>query len=298
MGMLALATLAGVVGCSEDPGPVFVDSGPRDGSAMDATSMATDGGAMDAPLVPPMDGGTPDGGSDVDAEPSDAGASVTDAEATDGSAMDAGPVSMPCMVTGGCDPFSTTSCAAGSLCQPAPDGGTACITGAPTLLAEGATCTFGDECTAGTLCLNFGDGFKCQRMCPAGSIGFCAGETRCFGTIGDACIRICRPRATPCDIYAQDCMVATDTCTLATDPETGARYTGCRPAGMAGHLDPCGGGAGACGHGLICINEAVDGGTASRCRFVCGADGGVPACTSAGEACTGFARSWSVPYCR
>ena len=283
-----------LAGCSDDPGPVYLDAGTRDGASMDG-SLA-DGGGMDA--AGGFDAGaTPVDAGDVDAEPTDGGAGVADAEPTDGG-MDAGLVSMPCTAAGACDPFLVTSCPAGQLCQPAVDGGTGCITGAATLLAEGATCTFGDECTPGTLCLNFGDGFKCQRMCPAGAIGFCAGETRCFGTIGDTCIRICRPRAAPCNIYVQDCADPADTCTLATDPETGARYTGCRPAGTQGHLAACGGGAGACGHGLICINESVDGGTAARCRFVCGADGGTPACTAAGEACTGFARSWSVPYCR
>lgn len=296
IGLFVLVSLAGLVGCTEDPGPYLFDAGPRDGSAMDGSRVEPDGGGMDATTAP-LDASPADAG-DVDAELTDAGAIGLDAEATDGGPMDAGRVSMPCTAEGACDPFTTTGCAAGSLCQPQVDGGTTCITGASTLLAPGATCTFGDECGPGTLCLNFGDGFKCQLMCPNGSIGFCPGESRCFGTIGDPCVRICRPRAAACDIFLQDCADAADTCTLATDPETGARYTGCRPAGTAGHLAPCGGASGACGHGLICINETVDGGTAARCRFVCGSDGGVPACTSAGEACTGFAASWRVPYCR
>jgi hypothetical protein len=52
--------------------------------------------------------------------------------------------------------------------------------------------------------------------------------------------------------------------------------------------------AGACARGLVCIRE----GSSSTCKQVCGPDGGTPACTFAGEVCTGFARTWGVSYCR
>lgn len=242
------------------------------------------------------------GGSDGalldDAAPSDDGATSVDATVTD-AASDLGPVSMPCTAVGACDPFVVDSCGAGFSCRPNPSTGmTECLAIAVDAKVEGAVCTYGGDCQPGLLCLNFGDGFTCNRMCPRGSLGFCAGEARCFGTIGDTCVQVCRPRPAPCDIYAQDCPRVGDACSLATDPETREPYTGCRVAGTAVHGEPCGGTVGACAGGLICIRESVDGGYASTCKQVCGPDAGAPMCTFSAEACTGFARTWGVAYCR
>lgn len=240
--------------------------------------------------------GTDDGGGDPgDAAPDaivgDDAQIVGDAD-VDAGGDGGGPVSMPCAAMGMCDPFDRASCP-GMACRPGMDG-TRCAMVSAMPLAEGAPCRAATECGPGLLCLDFGAGFTCHRMCPEGSIGFCADGEACLGTIGDPCIQVCRPFPEPCNIYTQDCADATDTCTLATHPETGARYTGCRPAGTQGHLDPCGAGMGACGHGLICVREAG----ASSCRYVCGEAGGPPTCTVAAETCDGLATSWRVPYCR
>ena len=84
-------------------------------------------------------------------------------------------------------------------------------------------------------------------------------------------------------------------CTLARNPETGERYTGCQPNGTVAEGNPCGGTMGVCSRGLICI-RASDGSTA--CRTVCGgSDGSAPTCPG-GQTCSGLTSSWSVPFCQ
>ncbi|TAK05323.1 hypothetical protein EPO33_05155 [Patescibacteria group bacterium] len=204
----------------------------------------------------------------------------------------AGPVSMPCMATGACDPFESTSCGPGRACRPEP-GGTACGPVSAMPVREGGACSTVANCEAGTQCLDFSDGvgYRCHRLCPQGSIGFCAVGDACSGSIGDACVRACRPLAERCDIYAQDCPDPADTCTLATNLETDEHYTGCHPAGSRLHGETCGGSSGSCDHSMICVRDA--GATTSTCRWVC--DG---FCPEAGEACTGRLTSWpGVQYC-
>jgi hypothetical protein len=254
------------------------------------------------------DGGPGDGGVGIDAGDGDAGLDAgTDAApgadtGTDtGLPVDGGEdarVSMPCTAAGMCNPFDPESCGTTMACRPdlTPEG-TGCGPLSAAVRMEGESCTAPDDCVQGTLCLDFGEGLSCQRMCPDGSIGFCGrDDLACFGAIAaDECIRICRPIPEECDILMQDCADPLDTCTLARHPETDAPYTGCRPAGTQGPGDPCGDGMGSCDHGLICIRE----GMTTSCRQVCGgADMAPPACTEPGETCTGFARTWMVSYCR
>lgn len=275
---IAVAIWVGT-GCGGgDGGP----GGPADGAVRDggggADAARADGGTVHS------DGGGLDGGGDA------GGGAAADAGA------DAGPVSMPCTAEGECDPFDPESCPDGQSCRAeGGSGSTACMDLIDAPKAEGEACDTPLDCGPGLLCLIFGDeGARCHRMCPEGSIGFCGSGQACLGTVGHPCIRVCRPIPEPCDIYAQDCDDPDDTCTFARNPETGEPYTGCRPAGTQGHGEPCGGDAGTCGHGLVCIRE----GSETTCHHVCGPDGGEPECTVSGEECTGFARSWRVPYCR
>lgn len=269
---LAAAAAIGLAGCGDDPGP----SGGDGGSAgADAGRDPDAGGARD-------DGG---GVGDDGGVGGDAGGGA-DAGAADGG----GPVSMPCTASGSCDPFDPTSCGA-QACRRGMMGAE-CMDVITTPLAPGEACDRPDQCPRGTMCLNFGGGFHCERMCPEGSIGFCGAGSACTGTIGDTCIQICRPIAEACDIYAQDCADPSDTCTLATNPETGAPYTGCRPAGPRGAGETCGGTDGTCGHDLICIRVDM----VATCRQPCDPDASVDECPS-GQACTGTARTWMVGYC-
>ncbi|MEQ9076427.1 MAG: hypothetical protein RLP09_21405 [Sandaracinaceae bacterium] len=278
----------------------------REGTPRGDASLSRDAAQMDADAGR-GDAGSGDGGGDIDAG-DDAGVVDGDGGAMDGGAMDgsmadggvtdggvdAGPVSMPCTPTGSCDPFDPSSCPSGQKCAVS-DMGTVCedLTADPALVA-GEACTRDSQCGPGTWCVNFGSGFECAPMCAAGSIGDCGADGACIGRVGmEACVQVCRPIAARCDIYAQDCADAAEACTLASHPETGERYTGCRPEGTQTVGQPCGGSMGTCAGGLICIREAG----ASTCREVC-RDPGPPSCTQAGETCSGTARSWGVTYCR
>ncbi len=280
-------------GCATDSGPPLgVDAGHTDGGTADAaaadTGVGRDGGQ-------PMDGGgvgdgaTPDAGPPVDASTPGEGGAI------DGGA-DAGPVSMPCTAAGTCDPFDPTACPSGESCRPSTTMGVTCQATTASPAAENAPCASPQDCQQGLLCLDFGAGagFTCQRMCPDGSIGFCGDGRACIGTLGGPCIRVCRPIAAPCDIYAQDCPDSADTCTFARNPETLAPYTGCLAAGTQASGDPCSGMAGTCDHGLVCIRDA-DG--QPRCHQVC-SPSGTPSCTDATQSCVGMARTWMVSYCR
>jgi len=222
----------------------------------------------------------------------DAGAAGdgADASGTDGGGE---PVPMPCMAAGACDPFDPTSCGS-KICAVGLDGNTTCVTGAASPKDLGAACATRTECAGGLDCVTIGADPTptCQRMCPRGSIGFCGGEYRCTSFIV-GCIQYCRLRDAPCDIYAQDCAGAGLACSLSVDSETGARYTGCRPAGTAARGDRCDQGA-TCGKGLLCVNE----GGVATCHQICTGDGGAAPCLAAGETCSGLTSSYQISYCR
>ncbi|WP_157069320.1 hypothetical protein [Sandaracinus amylolyticus] len=266
------------IGCGDDDG---VDR--RDASSGIDAGSGSDAGASDDAST------TIDAATSADASGGDASTSADGGTSGDAT-IDGGLVSMPCTASGACDPFDPTSCGE-SACRRGASG-TECRAITTPVRGAGETCTRNDECAAGTLCLNFGDGFHCERMCPEGSIGFCGDGHACSGTIGDACIRVCRPIPAPCDIYAQDCADAADTCTLATHPETRAPYTACRTAGTRARGETCGGEAGTCGHDLICIRT----GDTTACRQPCDPEAAVDECTT-GESCTGMARTWMVGFC-
>jgi len=252
-----------VAACGDDAPVPLTDAGARDAGA--------DGGvANDA-------GGGVDAGGAVDAGP------LPDAGPRD----DAGVSSMPC-TPAGCDPWGD-DCEEGEVCVLGDEGVNECRE-ATASGVEGDECVRMEDCASGFVCVNGEGGATCQQSCPAGSVGFCGGEGRCSGDIGDECVRLCRSRPLPCDVYAQDCP-AEQACTLTRDPETSERYTGCRPAGEQSLGEPCSGGAGTCARGLICVNRGTP-----TCHEVCAPEGGT--CMSADETCSGLSTGWSVMYCR
>jgi hypothetical protein len=277
-----------------------VDSGRN--STIDAATPSPDpDAALDAPgldafVAPGEDTGTEPGTDSGVAPGEDGGATPSDT----GVALDTGPdaplVSMPCTAAGACDPFLETSCGAGMACRPGAMGApTACAMLSSTVRMRGEDCTASSQCVGGTACLDFGDGLRCQELCPMGSIGDCTTGFVCTGSItgADPCIQVCRPLPERCNIYVQDCADPMDACTFASNAETGERYTGCRPAGTRTDGQPCGGTSGSCARGLVCITES---GTSS-CHYAC--DPAVmPTSCPAMQACTGTARSWGVGYCR
>jgi hypothetical protein len=261
------------IGCGRDSTPPMRDTGPRD--------------------APPFDGAADDTGgtSDFDAAGTDVGPG-SDGGGASSDAPDAPRISMPCTATGTCDPFIAGICPVGEGCLVGASG-TACTMLTSTVAAVGAACTASNGCEPGSTCLDYGDGLRCHRMCPEGSIGFCGTGATCSGTFGDACVRVCRPLPTRCDIYAQDCADAALACVLVENLETGERYTGCRAPGTLAEGALCGGGMGACAEGLVCVTLS----SVSACRRVCREDGTAPTCT-APETCTGRTGGWGVTFCR
>lgn len=281
--LVSFFAVSSFAGCGGDGGGTATDGGAGPDSATGDAATGSDAGAPDSSAG---DAGTgDDGGTGHDAGTGrDAG--------SDDAGLDGGPpVSMPCTPTGACDPFAAAPCPDGQSCRTGAMG-LACYPVDAAPLAEGQTCTAAAQCAPGTMCLDFGGGFRCTLLCPDGSIGFCGDGRACTGTIGDVCVQACRPTPVPCDIYAQDCADPAQTCTLTRNPETDAPYTGCRPAGPRAEGEPCGGTDGTCGHDLVCIRT----GDVTACRQPCDPDDPSEACPG-GQACTGLSRTWMVGYC-
>jgi hypothetical protein len=169
-------------------------------------------------------------------------------------------------------------------------GTTACARIMGTPRAEGEVCLPGrNDCGPGLVCLPGDKDQICYRMCPRGSRGFCGPTKRCgFAIGGESCVQACAPHPTPCDIYAQTCTDPALACTLATDRETGERYTGCASPGPRKEGESCGvGNVGTCAKGLVCVSNA--------CRRVCKMDGSLP-CPDP-QKCMGPTAGWSITYC-
>jgi hypothetical protein len=270
-------------------------SGPPGDGPQDRPVGTDAVGAADGPMERPADA-IGEAGTDVATEaPVEARAETSGDTSGDTSGADAAAerISMPCVAPGACDPFDPVSCGA-KICAVQGDGNTACVTGAATLKTLGAACASRLECAAGLDCVRIGNdpATTCQRMCPRGSIGFCGGEYRCTDFIV-GCIQYCILRDLPCDIYAQNCADPGRACALSVDSETGARYTGCRPAGTGARGDRCDTGV-TCGKGLLCVRESG----VSACHQICTGDGGAVPCTAVGETCSGLTSTYQVTYCR
>jgi hypothetical protein len=201
----------------------------------------------------------------------------------------------PCTPAGACNPFETGKCTATQSCRP-DTAGSACQPLNSPILGEGQACpATADQfaCAVGLLCTDFGGGATCARLCPKDTVGLCPSGQACTGVIaGESCVQICRPFPAPCDALAQDCPDAADTCAPATHPETGAAYTGCRPAGPRSRGQTCGGNLGACGHGLVCLSTA----RTATCREICD-PAGSRACSDAKQSCTGLSTLYQLPFC-
>lgn len=260
------------------------DAGGGDTGTNDVPADLRADGVVNPPVDAPPTDVARDAAMDGSTTPPDAQADI--------SGTDTAPdlVSMPCVAPGGCDPFDPAACGA-QRCEPGLDGNYSCASTKGTK-AAGAACAARAECAGGLDCVRLGDdpATTCTRMCPRGSIGFCGGELRCSEFIV-GCVQYCRARPTPCDVYAQNCASPADACTLATDPETRALYTGCRPAGTATRGQSCA--VDACARGLLCVREAG----VALCRQICTGDGGALPCLAANEACTGLTSTARITYC-
>ena len=242
-----------------------------------------DAGGVDA-FVPSADAGEP---SDDDAGPAPADAGPAEDAAAP---VDAGPL---CEPEGDCDPFDAATCPEGRSCRPDETDFFRCTNHEAEPLGLGEACTTAASCAPGLLCLDFGDGLRCHPLCPEGGVGACPSGWECSGAFsGGSCVRVCREAPPRCDVYAQDCADPADGCAPTFDPETEEPITVCREAGPRAVGEECGGAAGRCAEGLVCVRS----GDVNRCRQVCRPDG-APSCAG-GEECIGTVSVWEITYCR
>ena len=230
------------------------------------------------------DGGERDAGEDA-GEEEDGGTTEVDANRPD--------ANVSCEVPGSCNPFEDRACSGSRSCRPnATLDGMECNELEDDPLGEGELCTTGASCSAGTVCAGTDiANYRCRRLCPTGSIGYCPEGEWCSESTGVTCFDVCAPAYEECDIYTPGC-ASEEVCAPILHPETALPITACVSAGEGADGAACGDGVGGgCGPGLICVR--VDG--AEICRQVCRPDGS-PACPS-GQVCSGTIPSWEITHC-
>jgi hypothetical protein len=203
----------------------------------------------------------------------------------------------PCTPSGACDPFAMSGCASAQTCRPTGSGSMCQTLNSPNLAAGAACPATADQfsCTPGTLCTDFGDGPKCHKMCRRDTVGKCPSGQACIGMIaGESCVSLCEPIPAPCDPIAQNCPSANDTCTFASNPETGEAYMGCRPIGTRTLGQTCGGTIGTCGHAQVCLASSG----MSTCRQLCDPAAKANPCTETGKKCTGTSTLYGISFCQ
>lgn len=242
--------------------------------------------ANNAPSTPRTDASRTDVGPGDDAGTDDAG---EDASAPD-AAIDA---PMLCAPGGTCNPFASPApCPDGESCRPDTGGQFRCVPIERDPFSLGEACTTAASCSAGLLCLDFGEGFTCHALCRQESTGECPTGFSCSGGLGTGieCAAVCRPAATLCDPVAQDCPGG-EACAPTFDPETDEPITACRAAGPRGLSEDCSGAAGEqCQRGLICVRT----GGSDICRQVCDPEDDM--CV-APQRCVGVLSMWDIDYC-
>lgn len=188
-----------------------------------------------------------------------------------------------------CDPLAP-ACPAGQKCVPNSDLGQSVCVAAGTENAVGDTCVRSTDCVEGAVCISETDGAFCRELCDKDDIDSCAGDqTYCLKTLGsDPSIGVCGAGPEPCDIYSQDCEEGA--CVLLQNPVDGTTGAYCGTPGSVAVGQPCGGSAGSCTAGAICVQ--ADGAPSPTCHAVC-RDADVPC---AAGACTGTSGS-GIDFC-
>lgn len=188
-----------------------------------------------------------------------------------------------------CDIFAP-ACPGGEKCVPIPRLEQSICVANSTEIAIGEPCQRVTECVEGAACIDDGESTRCRELCDPEDVQSCSGtETYCTQTLGsDPSIGVCETAPEPCDIYAQDC--ASGDCVLGRRPNSETVAPLCGSAGTVAEGAPCGGDAGSCQAGLICIQTGAD--TVPTCHAVC-RDPDAP-CTSG--ACTGTSAA-GIDFC-
>lgn len=187
-------------------------------------------------------------------------------------------------------------CAQGK-CVPTPStGGATCLQ-----LGEqrpaGAACDTITQCEKGAHCALLPDESVsicrtlCDRSAPEDT---CPEPSACIATLSSG-LGLCVAPPTPCDIYVDDC--AAGECVVSQNPISGDVGTFCGRAGTRTSGEACGGAAGECEAGNICV--LVDGQSTSTCHPICRRpeDGPIRACPGT-MVCSGTAASSGVSFCQ
>ena len=176
-------------------------------------------------------------------------------------------------------------------------------TGTSTCLQLGEQRDIAQECETITQCIKGAhcallpndSTSSCRQMCDPDGVDTCASGTSCLATLSsNPSIGLCAGLPQACDIYANDC--ATGDCIVSRDPQSDAIGTFCGQAGTRRQGETCGGAAGECEVGNICIQLANA--SNSTCQPVCRRpdQGPIRACP-AGLVCSGVASSSGVSFC-
>lgn len=194
-----------------------------------------------------------------------------------------------------CDPLAQ-DCEKGK-CVPTPGTGTATCLQLGEQRAVGQACDSITQCVKGSHCALLPDETVsvCRAMCDrSATTDTCAAPTTCAATLSSG-VGLCAAPPTACDIYLNDC--AAGDCVVMQNPESGGVGTFCGQAGPRKAGEACGGAAGECEAGNICVLRADQ--TVSTCQPVCrnAEDGPIRACPQ-NSACTGTAAASGVTFCQ
>ena len=168
-----------------------------------------------------------------------------------------------------------------------------------TQLPAGSACETITECAKGTHCATLpDDGMSlCRQMCePLAEPDSCPTDFACIATLSsDSSVGLCVGPPASCDIYVNDC--STGDCVVRRDPISGSIGTYCGQAGTRRSGETCGGAAGDCEVGNVCVQLANQ--SSSTCQPVCRRpeDGPLRACPQT-LTCTGSAASSGVTFCQ
>ncbi|MGC4116075.1 MAG: hypothetical protein QM765_16120 [Myxococcales bacterium] len=173
-----------------------------------------------------------------------------------------------CAVVPACDPFAQTGCQSGQKCTLADDTPT-WTCGAAGTKTDQQTCASDGDCVAGTVCLNFGNGFKCTSLCSATKT--CPTGQDCLGGSPSSTSPFACMPTPPCNPLTQDCANSDEGCFPKSQTEWACFHSMGKATGAA------------CTYANDCIEGDVCNGNPGTCLQLCDPAGGSPTCTGGRE---------------
>lgn len=184
-----------------------------------------------------------------------------------------------CAAVPACDPWAQTGCAANQKCTLVDFQNLVYTCGPAGTNGDQVACTSDAQCVAGTVCADFGAGFKCHSLCNATKT--CPGTASCIGKTSTLTSKdpvLCIP-TTSCDLLTQNCSSAAQACYPTQTSTT------CAPAGSKTEGQACTA-MNQCGKGLVCAGTGT-------CYKLCDPNGGAPTCTT-GTCVKNGANDWGL----